>query len=177
LLDIGFGGGYLMELSKAYGFEAYGIEGSPSHVERLRPRFGNHVYQAMIGIDKIPWDSFDVVVMTHIVEHLADPSTVLKDIIKIMNPGGIIYLTVPDMDSAPFQIYGKSVEFVNPLVHFQYFNERSISCLLLNCGFSDPERIRKPLIPEEVAPRWMTLMRDRCGSDSGELDMIAKCPG
>ena len=175
LLDIGFGGGYLMELCRAYGFEAYGIDGSAAHVERLKPHFGKHVRQVIAGRDKIPWNSFDVVIMSHILEHLKDPEAVLKEVLEIMNPGGLLYIAVPDMDSVQFRIYGKSLDTINPLVHFQYFNQASLSRLLIDCGFHDSERIQKPFIPEEIAPRYMSLMRDLGGNDSGELDMIAKC--
>ena len=176
LLDIGFGWGYLMELSKSYGFSVYGIDTSPSQVKRLHSNFGKRVHQAAIGIDKIPWDSFDVVVMTHILEHLADPAAVLKEILEIMNPGGILYITVPDMDSVQFRIFGKNYDFINPLAHLQYFGEESLTRLLLDCGFQELERIQKPSFPEKTTPRWMALMRTFGGNDSGELDMVARCP-
>lgn len=175
LLDIGFGGGYLMELCRAYGFEVYGIDGSAAHVERLQPQFGERVRQVIAGSDEIPWNSFDVVIMSHILEHLKTPGAVLKEVLEKMNPGGLIYIAVPDMDAVQFRIYGKNLDSINPLVHFQYFNQASLSRLLIDCGFHDSERVRKPLIPEEIAPRYMSLMRDLGGNDSGELDMIAKC--
>ncbi len=176
LLDIGFGHGYLMQLSRAFGFEVYGIDSSSALVERLRPLFGNRLHEATIGIDKIPWSGFDVVVMSHVLEHLGDLPGVLSDVLRCLNPGGLLYVAVPDMDSVQFRIFGKNLDIINPLVHFQYFAERSLSFLLKNHEFCDVEKVEQPLIPEEIAPRWMRLIRELGGNDSGELAMFAKKP-
>lgn len=176
VLDIGFGRGYLMQLSKAFGFETYGIDSSPKQVERLKAQFGNRVCRASLGRDKIPWGAFDVIVMSHILEHMSNPSDVLKEISEVMNPGAMLYIVVPDMDSVQFRIFGKNLEFINPLAHFQYFTEKSLTRLLEDNGFCMLEKVKTPLIPEEIAPRWMKLIQNLGGNESGQLSMIAYSP-
>jgi hypothetical protein len=115
------GRGYLLQMAQVYGFEAYGIDSAASMIEPLRPLFGGRVAQAVVGRDPLPWTSFDVVVMTHVLEHLTDPGSVLREIASAMNDGGWVYVAVPDVESMDFKIFGKRWDVVNPLVHLQYF--------------------------------------------------------
>jgi SAM-dependent methyltransferase len=176
LLDIGFGRGYLMQLAQAYGFEVYGLDGSTSQIERLHPLFGHRVTECVLGRDDIPWDAFDVVVMSHILEHLHDPKAILCDIFNRLNPGGLLYIAVPDIDSITFKVFGKRWDVINPLVHLQYFNESSLIRLLEQCNFTDIERIKHPTLRDEYSPRWMRLMRHLGGTDTNELAILAKSP-
>src|SRR5262249_53146515 len=130
----------------------------------------------VLGRDTIPWDSFDVVVMSHILEHLPDPMATLKQLRAIMNPGGLLYVAVPDMQSLQFRVFGKRWDVINPLVHYQYFNEQSLSRLLRDCGFVDLDRVKHPVAPKELAPRWVQAVRRLGGTDSGELAILAQVP-
>jgi 2-polyprenyl-3-methyl-5-hydroxy-6-metoxy-1,4-benzoquinol methylase len=176
LLDIGFGRGYLMELAQGYGFEVYGVDSSKALVDRLWPHMGRRVHQAVIGQDDIPWSSFDVVVASHILEHMTDPMAMLGQVRSIMNPRAVLYIAVPDIDSMPFKVFGKEWDVVNPLVHFQYFTEASLSKLLNQCGFENVERITYPEMPARLSSRWTRLMKQISGSDSSDLLFIAQAP-
>jgi SAM-dependent methyltransferase len=176
LLDIGFGRGYLMQMAQVYGFEAHGLDSSAARVEQLRPLFGERVAQAVIGRDRFPWDSFDVVVISHVLEHLTEPSGAVRDIASVLNPGGWLYVAVPDVDSMDFKIFGKQWDVVNPLVHLQYFTDQSLTNVLESAGFENVTRIRHPHLRDEVSPRWMRLMRQLGGSESSELTLLAKLP-
>ncbi|MDQ5822886.1 MAG: class I SAM-dependent methyltransferase [Chloroflexota bacterium] len=172
LLDLGFGHGYLMQMAQAYGFEVFGVDGSKAAVDALKPQFGQHVVASLLG-DDLPWGQFDVVVMSHIVEHLPYPADTLPRVLASMNKGAILYVAVPDMESLQFRIFGKKWEVVNPMVHYQYFTEGSLTRLLLRCGFTGLERIHHAAVPAEFAPRWMHLFRKLGGTDAGELAILA----
>ena len=68
--------------------------------------------------------------MSHVVEHLVDPVTILRDVLARLAPGGLIYVAVPNIESLQFTIFGKYWDAINPMVHMQYFNEQSLSRLL-----------------------------------------------
>ena len=101
LLDVGFGRGYLMHLAQAYGFQAYGVDSSAALLDRLRPVFGRRLEQAVVGADPLPWSGFDVVAVSHVLEHLADPCGTLVRVREVLNADGLLY-SVPDMDSVQF---------------------------------------------------------------------------
>ncbi len=176
LLDIGFGHGHLMEMARAFGFDIFGIESSQIQMDRLRQRFGRRIYQAALGQDEIPWNSFDVVVVSHVLEHLPDPQAGLQQMRGVMNPRALLYVAVPDMRSLPFKVFGKRWDVISPLTHLQYFNEDSLSRLLRDCGFVGLERVQPPPLLPAVASRWMRLMRRLSGTDLSELIILAQVP-
>jgi SAM-dependent methyltransferase len=176
LLDVGFGRGYVLQMAQVYGFDAHGIDSSETKVEPMRPLFGRRVARAVAGSDPLPWGSFDAVVLSHVLEHLPDPGATLRDVAAVMNPGGWIYVAVPDVDSMHYRIFGKQWDVVSPLVHLHYFTQRSLTAVLEAAGFEDVRRIRLPLMRAAVAPHWMRLMRQLGGSESSELTMLAKRP-
>jgi 2-polyprenyl-3-methyl-5-hydroxy-6-metoxy-1,4-benzoquinol methylase len=176
LIDLGFGRGHIMRLARAYGFEVYGMDSSSHLLRQLEPEFGNRLAHGTLGADAIPWGRFDVVVMSHVVEHLTNPGRVLREVQSKLSPGGVLYVAVPDIGSLQFQIFGKYWDAINPMVHMQYFNEASLSRLLRDSGFEGLERIRFPPLPRSMKPKWMQLFRELHGDESGELAMVAQRP-
>ncbi|MGH2537003.1 MAG: methyltransferase domain-containing protein [Candidatus Promineifilaceae bacterium] len=174
LLDIGAGRGYLMQLAQAYGFEVYGLDSSLAQVQRLEPLFGRRMAHVVAGEQPIPWEDLQVVVMSHVLEHLPRPGEVLAEVRAALAPAGLLYVAVPDMASMHFKLFGKRWDVVNPLVHFQYFNEGSLARLLGACGFASCERIHYPSPPDGYLPRWARLMRRFGGSESSEVLMLAQ---
>jgi SAM-dependent methyltransferase len=176
LLDIGFGQGWIVQLARSYGFEAYGTESSPSLLKHLHPQFGDRLHLVTPGDSELPWHGFDAVVMSHVLEHLEDPIGFLGKVYKAMNPDGVLYLAVPDIESLQFQLFGKRWEVISPLAHFQYFSESTLSRALRECLFTDLERIDHAEVREEFVPRWIRLMRKLGGTDAGELAILCRRP-
>ena len=174
LLDLGFGRGHIMRLARAYGFEVYGMDTSSHLVHQLEPEFGKRLSHGTLGTDGIPWDRFDVVIMSHVLEHLTEPDRVLRSVLAKLSPGGVLYVAVPDIASLQFRIFGKYWDAINPMVHMQYFNEESLSRLLRDTGFVGLERIRFPPLPRSIKPKWMQLFCDLKGDESGELALVAQ---
>ena len=176
LLDIGFGRGYILQLAKSYGFEVYGSDTSPSQVESLRPQLGNRLHLATPADSELPWSGFDAVVVSHVLEHMERPDQFLGAIFRAMNPDGVLYVAVPDMESVQFQLFGKKWDAVSPLAHFQYFCEATLTRMLKNSLFTDIERVEHPAVREEIATRWMRLLRKLGAHDAGELALVCRRP-
>lgn len=174
LLDVGFGKGYLMHVARAYGFEVYGVDGSERLLERLSPFFGQRLARHWVGDGPFPWGSFDALVLSHVVEHLPDPRTALRQAREALNPGGVVYVAVPDLGSVQFRVLGRRWNTIHPLVHLQYFNQASLTRLLEDAGFEVIERIEHQPFPDEAATRWMRLFRRLGGSESGELALLGR---
>jgi SAM-dependent methyltransferase len=177
LLDIGFGRGYVLQLARSYGFEVYGIESSPRQYEALFPKFGDRLHLVTADGTGLPWEGFDAVVISHVLEHLERPQELLGQVFRAMNPDGVLYAAVPDIESVQFRVFGKKWEVISPLAHFQYFSEATLTRLLESCYFTDAERIDHQPVREEIAPRWMRLLRKLGASDAGELAMVCRRPG
>jgi 2-polyprenyl-3-methyl-5-hydroxy-6-metoxy-1,4-benzoquinol methylase len=175
LLDIGFGQGWILRLARSYGFEPYGMESSVLQIENLASQLGNHLHLVQSGESEFP-AGFDAVVVSHVLEHLEAPDEFLGQVFRAMNPDGVLYVAVPDIDSLQFRLFGKRWDVIAPLSHLQYFQQSTLSRLLQDCLFKDLERVNHPPIPDPVAPRWMRLIRKLGGTDAGELAMICRRP-
>lgn len=175
LLDIGFGRGHVMRAARAYGFEVYGFDSSEVQIESLRQQFGRHLRRTVIGSEPLPGGPFDAVVMSHVVEHLPDPPTSMRRVREAMSAGAVLYVAVPDIESVQFRILGKRWDVISPLVHYQYFSERSMLDLLHRSGFVDAKRVSSP-VPPDTSSRWLDMLRSLGGTDSGELAVMARNP-
>lgn len=176
LLDIGFGQGWILQLAKSHGFEPYGLESSLSQIEHLQSQLGNHLHLVKPGEADFPWQGFDAIVISHVLEHLPEPAEFLQRVFQAMNPDGVLYVAVPDIDSFQFQAFGKRWDVVSPITHLQYFRESTLRHVLSDCLFRDIERVNHAPLADDVAPRWMRLMRKLGGTDAGELAMICRRP-
>ncbi len=176
LLDVGYGSGYLLRTARAHGFQVYGVEASRTLTSKLEGMLGRHLEVSHLGAEPLPWGSFDVVVMTHVLEHVADPRPVLANLLQSLHPDGVLYLAVPDNESWQFRIFGKEWDAVNPVAHYQFFNESSLTRALRAAGFQSPVRVRMPPLEGALRQRWMGLFRSLGGDESGELAMMARRP-
>jgi ubiquinone/menaquinone biosynthesis C-methylase UbiE len=175
LLDVGFGGGAILRTARAYGFEVHGIDREESRDEELRERFGRRLHRTTLGDAPVTGGPFDAVVMSHVIGSLPDPVASMCQIRLAMAPGGVIYLSVPDVESVQFKILGKRWEPISPLLQHQYFNERSLPRLLERSGFTDAQRV-PPIQQGPPATRWLHLVRSLGGDDTGELAVMARNP-
>jgi len=177
LLDIGFGRGYLMHLAQGYGFQAYGLDHSAALIDRLSPVFGRRLAQVALengANESLPWGAFDVVAMSHVLEHLDNPGMALARVHAALNDDGLLYLAVPDMESVQFKVFGKRWNVVSPIVHVQYFTESSLRRLVEECRFEVISRLEHPPEPPVIATRVNRLFRELGGSETGELALLCR---
>ena len=172
LLDLGFGSGYLLRMARAYGFQVYGVDAAPA-ATNLSSMFGRRLAVADLPDDDLPWGSFDIVVMNHVLEHIAEPRELLSKLGDAMTAKGIVYAAAPDSDSWQFRIFGRKWDAVSPLAHVQFFNEASLTRLLAESGFTSVRRVRTPPLKGRHRQRWMTLFRDLGGDEAGEVALLA----
>jgi len=87
------------------------------------------------NLNKIPNNFFDVIIFSHVIEHLRNGYKALSDIIKKLKRKGIIYLETPSIKSVNFpHIVG--LNFYDDFTHIKpYFIER-INKFLINNKFS-----------------------------------------
>lgn len=98
LLDVGCGPGLLLEEARLLGWEAVGMEPSTWGVEEARRR-GFLVHQGLLGDEDLESGSFGAVVASDVVEHVPDPVAFVRTIRDLLEPGGVVLLTTPNVDS------------------------------------------------------------------------------
>jgi SAM-dependent methyltransferase len=94
VLDAGCGSGRTLQDLRVYG-EVSGIELSPIAVEQARAR---RLGEIRVGrVEELPWPdgSFDLVTCLDVLEHTADDGLALRELRRVVKPGGWLVLTVP----------------------------------------------------------------------------------
>jgi glycosyltransferase involved in cell wall biosynthesis/SAM-dependent methyltransferase len=108
-LDVGcFEGDLLEKLKDRTKWKLFGLEANANAVQIARSK-GHSVWQATAEDAPlvVPEDSsFDVIFLGQTMEHLDDPLIALNRLRGLLSPGGIIVLTVPNLDSKQVELFG-----------------------------------------------------------------------
>lgn len=99
VLDVGCGPGHLLAQFRALGWQAVGTEMSAEAAAIPRGRHGLDVRAGELRSLALPAASFDAVVSWHTLEHMRDPLGVLDEIVRVLKPGGLLFVSVPDFFS------------------------------------------------------------------------------
>ncbi|OGO50359.1 MAG: hypothetical protein A2148_12330 [Chloroflexi bacterium RBG_16_68_14] len=97
LLDVGAGTGQLLALAQECGWDVSAIERSEDACRFLQKRFGS---AAVVGCDLADVqgaaESYDAVIMAHVIEHLPDPLAALRRVQRLLSPGGRLLVATPN---------------------------------------------------------------------------------
>lgn len=129
LLDIGCGdGGFLRQLDP-HSFDAFGLEPVEEAVERAK-QAGLQVFKGNILKDALPPESYDVVTLWHVFEHIKEPKEALRRIHTLLKPGGILVMAMPNVNSLACRLGGKYWFHLDSPRHLWLYNEKNTETLL-----------------------------------------------
>lgn len=135
-LDIGCSFGGLLQTASEAGYTPYGVEISEYSGAYSRKRFGaDKIMTGNIETLPLPRDSFSVVTMIEVIEHLADPAAALSNIYQSMRDGGVVLIQTADMAGMQAVLAGKNYHYYLP-GHLSYFTRSNLEKALLKTGFS-----------------------------------------
>ena len=129
-LDVGCSTGFVVEAARNQGWEAIGIDLNPSAIEFGRSR-GLDLRTVALEEGGFAAGSFDAVSLFDVLEHLLDPARTLRACAKLLAPGGILFLYVPNFDSASRLLMGANAHFIWPTHHLNYYTPATIRDLML----------------------------------------------
>ncbi len=133
LLDIGCGTGWTTGIWRENGFVVTGLESSETRYHVARERYGLNVITKPVEEYETGQD-FDIVIMRHVLEHIAQPDKVLMQVKKILKKDGVFLIVVPNIDCVGRHLFRENWEWVLPW-HLHFFTPRILRRLLENQGF------------------------------------------
>ena len=136
LLDVGCAVGGFLAIAKEYGFEVEGVEIAEYAAEQARTRLHITVRNSDIYSADLAPESYDVITMWDVIEHLTDPNLALEKIARALRPKGYIAFSTGDVSSAWARLTAKRWQLLTPPQHLYFFSPRSMSSLLKRHGFS-----------------------------------------
>jgi len=169
ILDIGSGPGLFLNRGKVRGWEVTGVEPSKQAFEYSSKELGLNIYNMFLNKStKDELDTFHVIHMSEVLEHISHPKELLKIAYEKLTPGGLICVVVPN-DYNPFQVTLKDAceydpWWIAPPHHINYFNFDTLTALLERTGF-------KVVLKEATFPIDMFLLM---GKNYVSNDMLGR---
>jgi len=133
VLDVGCAAGALLAMLKERGWKTRGVEISGPQAEHCRTR-GLDVRELPLEENHFPYYCFDVVLASHLIEHLNNPGNFVREVRRILRPNGRFYVTTPNIAGLQARIFGsrwRSAIFD----HLYLFSIKTLRKLLEDSGF------------------------------------------
>lgn len=185
-LDVGCSAGYVLAAADSLGLRPTGIDYA-SYAAKLGRERGFRT--AAASLTELPFrdQSFDIVTAKHTLEHVRTPKQALSEIARVLKPGGVALIVVPDVD------YRRPKPYFLPhrlgWQHHVYYDVPSLSRALTDAGLElcsiDKAMPRRRLATGLAAPYewlrfavlkvWTTFAR--VTRLRRELQLIARKPG
>jgi 2-polyprenyl-3-methyl-5-hydroxy-6-metoxy-1,4-benzoquinol methylase len=170
ILDIGCATGSLLASLRTNGWRVTGVEISPC-AEYARNERNLDVRDKPLEENNFPSASFDVILASHLIEHLNDPSVFLKETYRILKDDGYLFITTPNIDGFQSRLFGsrwRSAIFD----HLFLFSVRTLSKLLKNTGFKVKNCYTWGGLAKGMAPPFIKKIADPLVKILGSGDVM-----
>jgi SAM-dependent methyltransferase len=135
LLDIGCWVGFFLAEARERGWEVTGVEPSGFAAAYARDVLGLPVLSGDLFEVDLPAGSFDAIFLGDVIEHLPDAGGAIDRISRLLVPGGVLAMALPDAGSRVARIMGPRWWSVIPS-HVHYFTRESMRTVLERHGFT-----------------------------------------
>ena len=149
VLEIGSGGGEFSYLLTRLGFLVKGIEPNEGYGNYSKTEYGLNVQIGFAQNTEFSPESFDFITTSHVLEHVDDPTLVLKKLHGWLKNDGVLAIEVPNVEATC-----QSPKSTFHAAHLFNFNQATLSLLAEKCGF--------------------TVLETFFSSDKGNLSLIAR---
>jgi 2-polyprenyl-3-methyl-5-hydroxy-6-metoxy-1,4-benzoquinol methylase len=150
-LDVGAHIGNVLELARQKGYEVYGVEPSESMSQLAREYRQLNVFTGFLHEAQYPPAFFDVLTLIDVLEHVEEPKILLKEIHRILKPGGVLLVRIPNGSYETLKLallypfFGfHCFDFFATHEHLVHYTQKTLKYQLESVGFSE--------IQTEVSP-------------------------
>lgn len=134
LLELGAFDGDFLVVAESLGWRAEGTEINAAALGRARAQ-GLTMHEGRLSELELAAASYDAVVLRDVLEHLPEPLAELRRIRRLLRPGGMLYVWVPNLGSLTARLLGPRWGAVVFPWHLNYVDGRSLPILLAAAGF------------------------------------------
>jgi SAM-dependent methyltransferase len=153
LLDVGCSAGYVLEAAKSLGLSEMGLDLSEFAVQLCRER-GFQAERGSLAKMPFPDASFDIVTAKHTLEHIESPMDGLREIHRVLRPGGVAFLIVPDAAYYKIPLMPRRGRSFRPdrrgWQHHVYFYEKNLADASTRAGLT-PVKAGKDIFRSRLA--------------------------
>ncbi len=139
LLDVGCGDGGRLARWQAMGWEVEGQEVDVAAAERAGTCHQLRVHLGALPDLALPGSTFDVLTMSHVIEHVPDPLALLQECHRLLKPGGRLIAVTPNVNSYGHHHFGSNWLWLDPPRHLHLFSPTTLRQLGVRAGFRLPQ--------------------------------------
>jgi ubiquinone/menaquinone biosynthesis C-methylase UbiE len=149
ILDVGCGDGKFLWALDSRRWNRTGVEFSEETVRLVNGRIDNlKLVEGDIFSSELRENTFDVVTLWHVLEHLPRPQEVLERVRRLLSPGGWVLISLPNLNSLQARLFRRYwYAFDDVPRHLYHFAPRPLEILLQEKGFQELEhRFFSPIV-------------------------------
>jgi 2-polyprenyl-3-methyl-5-hydroxy-6-metoxy-1,4-benzoquinol methylase len=171
VLDIGCATGALLASLAARGWEPLGIEIAAPQAAYARRERNIPVLELPLEENRLAPDSFDLVLASHLIEHLNGPAEFITEVRRVLKPGGRFFVTTPNIAGFQARLFRgrwRSAIFD----HLYLFSVKTLSALLRDRGFRIEKAVTWGGLAAGTAPAPLKKLADRWAKRLGFGDVM-----
>lgn len=161
ILDIGAGVGDFLSVCKNDGWEIIGIEPS----EKAKAIAIKKGVSFVEHLSELESNSFDVITMWHVLEHVPDLENQIKELKRLIKPNGTIIIAVPNFKSFDAKHYGAFWAAYDVPIHLWHFSKTAIKKL-----FSKENLELVKVLPMKFDSFYVSLLSEKY--KTGKMNFI-----
>ncbi len=136
VLDVGAGTPTFLREMKEIGWSVQALELSAKQAKIIGKAIGaKNVYRGFFEDIKLPNNYFNAITFWHVLEHVKNPTLIIKKSHKLLQKDGVVYFEVPNVSSLAWKIFGDNYDLLRIPEHLFYFSSKSLIKLLESNGF------------------------------------------
>jgi 2-polyprenyl-3-methyl-5-hydroxy-6-metoxy-1,4-benzoquinol methylase len=161
ILDIGAGTGDFLSVAKKDGWQTIGVEPS-TKAKSIAINKGVSFVELTTELEN---NSFDVISMWHVLEHVPDLDKQIKELKRLLKPTGTLIIAVPNFKSFDAKQYGKFWAAFDVPIHFWHFSKTAIKLL-----FEKEKMKLEKVLPMKFDSFYVSLLSEKY--KSGKMNFI-----
>jgi len=135
LLDFGCGAGSFLKTMADQGWQVTGLDANVGAVREVQEQHGLTALVGSLPHPDLPPGSFDVVTMWHSLEHVHRPLAILREVYRLLVPGGKLIVATPNIQSLPFYLFRRDWFGLDLPRHLTHFTPSTLTAMLQTAGF------------------------------------------
>ena len=169
ILDVGCGGGSLVHALRKRGLQAFGLDPAVGAARSAHERYGPHVVRGMVPQAPFKPGTFSTITLCRVLEHVPDPIELLKGLGRLLQPGGKLFVQIPNAACWQFLLLGKRWSGLDAPRHLIHFRSADLEEILEATGFEVRRRKFFSLrdnpagLATSLCPSLDPVLRHMCG--------------
>lgn len=173
LLEIGAGCGYFLNSAKKYGYNVEGIEISDFGCKFAKDNFNLNLFQGDVTTFSTN-KTYDLIYMSHSLEHMDNPLEVLKKAYSMLNNNGVLWTIVPNYKSIERYLQNENWEAWSLPYHLFHFEPKTLKSVITKAGFDIISIERTFYSPSKILKNFISIETNQQYSPSTELNQVKR---